>query len=174
MASFEGHQRYSVAVDTPAGLLVPVIRDVDSKNLWELAEETAELAAKARERKLKPAEMQGACFTISSLGAIGGQGFTPIVNAPEVAILGVSRLAVKPVWASNKVLRTKFTNVTIKDGYVYGLSDGILECIELATGERMWRSARLPRSRGCWTRGSSPRSWRLLLKREPSISRFIR
>jgi len=87
-----------MAVDTPAGLVVPVVRDVDQKSLWQLAAETAELAQKAKERKLKPNEMQGGCFTISSLGNIGGTGFTPIVNAPEVAILGVSKLAVKPVW----------------------------------------------------------------------------
>ena len=95
---FKQYVHIGMAVDTPAGLVVPVIRDVDKKNLWELAAETAELAAKAKDRKLKPAEMQGGCFTISSLGNIGGTGFTPIVNAPEVAILGVSRLAVKPVW----------------------------------------------------------------------------
>lgn len=87
-----------IAVDTPAGLMVPVIRDVDQKGLWELAQEAAELAAKARDKKLKPAEMQGACFTITSLGGIGGTAFTPIVNAPEVAILGVSKAAMKPVW----------------------------------------------------------------------------
>ncbi|MEM0952953.1 MAG: dihydrolipoyllysine-residue acetyltransferase [Pseudomonadota bacterium] len=87
-----------MAVDTPAGLVVPVLRDVDRKGLWELAEETADLAARAKERKLKPADMQGACFTISSLGGLGGTGFTPIVNSPEVAILGVSKLEVKPVW----------------------------------------------------------------------------
>lgn len=87
-----------MAVDTPNGLVVPVIRDVDQKSVWELAEEARELAAKARDRKLKPAEMQGGCFTISSLGNIGGEGFTPIVNAPEVAILGVSKMAVRPVW----------------------------------------------------------------------------
>ena len=95
------YRRYAhigMAVDTPAGLVVPVIRDADRKNLWELAAETAELAAKARDRKLSPAEMRGACFTISSLGRIGGTGFTPIVNAPEVAILGVSRMEVKPRW----------------------------------------------------------------------------
>lgn len=86
------------AVDTPAGLLVPVIRDVDKKGLWELAEEVLELAALARDKKLKPAQMQGACFTISSLGALGGKGFTPIVNAPEVGILGVSKSSVQPVW----------------------------------------------------------------------------
>lgn len=95
------HKRYihiGIAVDTPAGLMVPVIRDVDKKGLWELAQEAAELAAKARDKKLKPAEMQGACFTITSLGGIGGTAFTPIVNAPEVAILGISKAAMKPVW----------------------------------------------------------------------------
>lgn len=87
-----------IAVDTPAGLMVPVIRDVDQKGLWQLAQEASELAEKARDKKLKPAEMQGACFTITSLGGIGGTAFTPIVNAPEVAILGVSKAATKPVW----------------------------------------------------------------------------
>ena len=87
-----------IAVDTPQGLVVPVIRDVDRKTVWELAAEARELADKARTRKLKPAEMQGGCFSISSLGNIGGEGFTPIVNTPEVAILGVSRMAVRPVW----------------------------------------------------------------------------
>lgn len=87
-----------VAVDTPNGLVVPVIRDADQKSLWEIAEEMADLAAKARDRKLKPAEMQGGCFTISSLGGIGGTAFTPIVNTPEVAILGVSKSQFKPVY----------------------------------------------------------------------------
>lgn len=87
-----------MAVDTPAGLLVPVIRDVDQKTLWDLAQEVPDLAARARDRQLKPAEMRGGCFTISSLGNIGGTGFTPIVNTPEVGILGVSRADVKPVW----------------------------------------------------------------------------
>lgn len=87
-----------LAVDTPRGLVVPVIRNVDQKGLWQLAEEANELAAKARDGKLTAAEMQGGCFTISSLGAIGGNGFTPIVNAPEVAILGVSKSQMKPVW----------------------------------------------------------------------------
>lgn len=87
-----------MAVDTPAGLLVPVIRDVDKKTIWELAEEVVDVAGKARDRKLKPAEMQGGCFTISSLGNIGGTGFTPIVNAPEVGILGVSKASIQPVW----------------------------------------------------------------------------
>ncbi|MEP4146640.1 MAG: dihydrolipoyllysine-residue acetyltransferase [Halioglobus sp.] len=87
-----------MAVDTPAGLLVPVIRDADNKSVWDLAEEVLELAGKAKERKLSPAQMQGGCFTISSLGNIGGTGFTPIVNAPEVGILGVSRADIQPVW----------------------------------------------------------------------------
>src|SRR5690606_7599677 len=86
------------AADTPNGLVVPVIRDADRKGVLEIARETAELARKAREGKLGPADMQGGCFSISSLGGIGGTAFTPIVNAPEVAILGVSRSAMKPVW----------------------------------------------------------------------------
>lgn len=87
-----------VAVDTPNGLMVPVIRDVDKKGLWELADDFNALVKKARDGKLTAADMQGGCFTISSLGAMGGNGFTPIVNAPEVAILGVSKAQVKPVW----------------------------------------------------------------------------
>lgn len=86
------------AVDTPDGLMVPVIKNVDQKSLLQLAGEAAELAEKARTKKLSPDAMQGACFTISSLGHIGGTGFTPIVNAPEVAILGVSKAAMQPVW----------------------------------------------------------------------------
>jgi pyruvate dehydrogenase E2 component (dihydrolipoamide acetyltransferase) len=86
------------AADTPTGLVVPVIKDADKKGIFELAKETSELAALAREGKLKPDQMQGASFTISSLGGIGGTYFSPIVNAPEVAILGVSKAAMKPVW----------------------------------------------------------------------------
>ena len=86
------------AADTPNGLVVPVVRDCDRKGVMEIAAESAELAAKARDGKLGPADMQGGCFTISSLGGIGGTSFTPIVNAPEVAILGVSKSAMKPVW----------------------------------------------------------------------------
>ncbi|MGC4010275.1 MAG: dihydrolipoyllysine-residue acetyltransferase [Pseudomonas sp.] len=86
------------AVDTPDGLLVPVIKNVDQKSLLQLAAEAAELAEKARTKKLSADAMQGACFTISSLGHIGGTGFTPIVNAPEVAILGVSKATMQPVW----------------------------------------------------------------------------
>ncbi len=86
------------AADTPNGLVVPVVRDVDKKGVIQIAQETSELAKKARDGKLGPAEMSGGCFSISSLGGIGGTGFTPIVNAPEVAILGVSKSAIKPVW----------------------------------------------------------------------------
>jgi pyruvate dehydrogenase E2 component (dihydrolipoamide acetyltransferase) len=87
-----------IAVDTPDGLVVPVIRDADKKGLLDLARELSEISKKARDKKLGPAEMSGGCFSISSLGGIGGTGFTPIVNAPEVAILGVSKAAMKPVW----------------------------------------------------------------------------
>jgi pyruvate dehydrogenase E2 component (dihydrolipoamide acetyltransferase) len=86
------------AADTPNGLVVPVIKDADRKGVLEIARETGELAKQAREGKLKPADMQGGTFSISSLGGIGGTSFSPIINAPEVAILGVSRSAMKPVW----------------------------------------------------------------------------
>ena len=87
-----------VAVDTPNGLMVPVIRDVDQKGIVQLAKELGEVSAKARDLKISAADMQGGCFSISSLGGIGGTAFTPIINAPEVAILGVSRASMKPVW----------------------------------------------------------------------------
>ena len=87
-----------IAVDTPDGLVVPVLRDCDKKGLLDLAREMGEISKKARDKKLGPAEMSGGCFSISSLGGIGGTAFTPIVNAPEVAILGVSKAAIKPVW----------------------------------------------------------------------------
>jgi pyruvate dehydrogenase E2 component (dihydrolipoamide acetyltransferase) len=86
------------AADTPNGLIVPVLRDVDKKGVFQIARETSELAAAAREGKLKPTDIQGGCFTVSSLGGIGGTAFTPIINAPEVAILGVSKLVQKPVY----------------------------------------------------------------------------
>jgi pyruvate dehydrogenase E2 component (dihydrolipoamide acetyltransferase) len=86
------------AADTPHGLVVPVIRDADKKSLVEIASEMSELAKAARDGKLSPSQMQGGCFTISSLGGIGGTDFTPIINAPEVAILGVSRSSIEPVW----------------------------------------------------------------------------
>ena len=87
-----------VAVDTPDGLVVPVLRDVDKKGIVQLAQELGEISAKARDKKITAADMQGGCFTISSLGGIGGTAFTPIINAPEVAILGVSRSSMKPVY----------------------------------------------------------------------------
>ena len=91
-----------VAVDTPDGLVVPVLHDVNQKGLVQLAKELAEISGRAREKKITAAEMQGGCFTISSLGGIGGAAFTPIINAPEVAILGVSRSSMKPVWKDGK------------------------------------------------------------------------
>jgi len=91
-----------VAVDTPDGLVVPVIRDADRKGVYELARELAEVSKLAREKKLKPGDMQGGTFSISSLGGIGGTAFTPIINAPEVAILGVSRAAMRQVWVGAK------------------------------------------------------------------------
>ena len=87
-----------MAVDTPRGLVVPVIKNANEKGIWDISAEITSLATSAREGKLKPAEMQGGCFTLSSLGAIGGNGFTPIVNSPEVGILGVSKSQVKPLW----------------------------------------------------------------------------
>lgn len=95
---YKKYVNIGIAVDTPNGLMVPVIKDADKKSIYELSNEAMELAGKAKDRKLKPNEMQGACFTISSLGGIGGTGFTPIVNAPEVAILGVSKADIKPRW----------------------------------------------------------------------------
>ncbi len=104
-ASLDGDQlvlkkyfHIGIAVDTPDGLMVPVLRDCDSKGLLELSMELAAISAKARDRKLAAADMQGGCFSISSLGGIGGTAFTPIINAPEVAILGVSRSQIRPVW----------------------------------------------------------------------------
>ncbi len=91
-----------VAVDTPDGLVVPVVRDVDKKGIQQLAQELAEVSQRARDRKLTPQDMEGGSFTISSLGGIGGTAFTPIVNAPEVAILGVSRSSMKPVYSNGE------------------------------------------------------------------------
>ncbi len=94
----KSYYNIGVAVDTSEGLVVPVVRDVERKTLVEIAVELGEISLKARDKKLKPADMQGGCFTISSLGGIGGTKFTPIVNAPEVAILGASRSKMQPVW----------------------------------------------------------------------------
>jgi pyruvate dehydrogenase E2 component (dihydrolipoyllysine-residue acetyltransferase) len=97
-----------VAVDTPDGLVVPVIRDADRKGVFDLARELSEVSKNARDKKLKAADMQGGCFSISSLGGIGGTAFTPIINAPEVAILGVSRAQMKPVWRGDKSGKGEF------------------------------------------------------------------
>jgi len=94
----KSYYNIGIAVDTPDGLVVPVVKDVDRKSLVDLAVELGEISIKARDKKLKPSDMQGGCITISSLGGIGGTKFTPIVNAPEVAILGVSRSKMQPVW----------------------------------------------------------------------------
>ncbi|WP_321897293.1 dihydrolipoyllysine-residue acetyltransferase [Burkholderia cepacia] len=99
---FKQYYHVGFAVDTPNGLVVPVIRDADKKGLVDIAKEMADLSKLAREGKLKPDQMQGGCFSISSLGGIGGTHFTPIINAPEVAILGLSRSAMKPVWDGNQ------------------------------------------------------------------------
>jgi pyruvate dehydrogenase E2 component (dihydrolipoamide acetyltransferase) len=95
---YKQYVNIGVAVDTPDGLVVPVLRDVDKKGIVQLAQELGEISAKARDKKITAADMQGGCFTISSLGGIGGTAFTPIINAPEVAILGVSRSSMKPVY----------------------------------------------------------------------------
>lgn len=98
---WKNYVHIGIAVDTPDGLMVPVLRDADKKSLIEIAKDMAELGKKAQTKKLKREEMTGGCFTISSLGSIGGTAFTPIVNAPEVAILGVSKAQMKPVWDGN-------------------------------------------------------------------------
>ena len=113
-----------VAVDTPAGLVVPVVRDVDRKGLFELAEELLEISSRARDGKLTPADFQGACFTISSLGGIGGTAFTPIVNAPEVAILGVSRSAMKPIFRGGEFVPRLMLPLSLS--YDHRVIDGAL------------------------------------------------
>ncbi|MDD2869616.1 dihydrolipoyllysine-residue acetyltransferase [Neomegalonema sp.] len=101
---YKKYYNIGVAVDTPDGLVVPVVRDVDRKGIVEISKELGDISARARDGKLKPEEMQGASFTISSLGGIGGTNFTPIVNAPEVAILGVVRSKTAPVWDGEKFI----------------------------------------------------------------------
>jgi len=100
-------------MDTPAGLMVPVIRDVDKKGIWALAKEVTALGLKGKEGKLSKSDLEGGCFTISSLGAIGGTGFTPIVNTPEVAILGVSRTQIKPVYIEEAFVPRKMLPLTL-------------------------------------------------------------
>ena len=95
---YKNYVHIGIAVDTPNGLMVPVIRDVDKKDIWAVSADIIDLSTRARDRKIKPEEMKGGCFTISSLGGISGTYFTPIINPPEVAILGVSRSEMRPVW----------------------------------------------------------------------------
>lgn len=121
---YKDYIHIGVAVDTPTGLLVPVVRDVDKKGVIALAKELAALAAKARERKLTPEEMQGASFSISNLGGIGGTGFTPIVNWPEVAIMGVSRSSIEPVWNAEKGVFEPRNIMPFSLSYDHRLIDG--------------------------------------------------
>lgn len=110
---YKSYINIGIAVDTEKGLLVPVIRDANKKTIKQLTQEIAQLASKTRERKLKPAEMQGASFTISSLGKFGGTGFTPIINVPEVAILGVSRTVQKPILQDDSVVSGLFLPLSL-------------------------------------------------------------
>jgi pyruvate dehydrogenase E2 component (dihydrolipoamide acetyltransferase) len=112
-----------IAMDTPEGLIVPVIRDVGKKSLIELADELAEVSSRARESDLSKEEMQGAGFTISSLGGIGGTQFTPIVNSPEVAILGVSRTQIKPIWNGDEFVPTATLPLALS--YDHRVIDGV-------------------------------------------------
>lgn len=113
-----------IAVDTPGGLVVPVVRDVDKKGIFELSEELMEISKKARDGKLKAADMQGSCFTISSLGGIGGTAFTPIVNAPDVAILGVSKSEMKPKWNGSEFIPRLMLPLSLS--YDHRVIDGAL------------------------------------------------
>ena len=121
---YKGYYHLGVAVDTPEGLVVPVIRDVDRKGITELSRELGAVSARAREGKLSPADLQGACFTISSLGGIGGTAFTPIVNAPEVAILGVVRSKMAPVWDGEQFVPRLMLPVSLS--YDHRVIDGAL------------------------------------------------
>jgi pyruvate dehydrogenase E2 component (dihydrolipoamide acetyltransferase) len=112
-----------IAVNTDRGLVVPVIRDADKKGLYELAGELASLSGKARDKKLRPADMQGGCFTISSLGGIGGSAFTPIINVPEVAILGVSSAAIKPVYIESEFAPRLMLPISLS--YDHRVIDGV-------------------------------------------------
>jgi pyruvate dehydrogenase E2 component (dihydrolipoamide acetyltransferase) len=121
---YKGYYHLGVAVDTPEGLVVPVIRDVDRKGIRELSRELGAVSARAREGKLSLADLQGACFTISSLGGIGGTRFTPIVNAPEVAILGVVRSRMTPVWDGSVFVPRLMLPVSLS--YDHRVIDGAL------------------------------------------------
>jgi pyruvate dehydrogenase E2 component (dihydrolipoamide acetyltransferase) len=121
---YKSYYHLGIAVDTPEGLVVPVIRDVDRKGVTELSRELGAVSARAREGKLELADLQGACFTISSLGGIGGTGFTPIVNAPEVAILGVVRSRMTPVWDGSAFIPRLMLPVSLS--YDHRVIDGAL------------------------------------------------
>ena len=119
---FKEYYHIGVAVDTDTGLLVPVVRDVDKKNLLQLSKEVEELAAKARERKLSLDEMKGGTFTISNQGGIGGAHFTPIVNLPEVAILGLGRGVLRPVVKDKQIQQRLMVPIAIS--YDHRVIDG--------------------------------------------------
>jgi pyruvate dehydrogenase E2 component (dihydrolipoamide acetyltransferase) len=121
---YKSYYHLGVAVDTPEGLVVPVVRDVDRKGIRELSRELGAVSARAREGKLDLADLQGACFTISSLGGIGGTGFTPIVNAPEVAILGVARSKMAPVWDGSAFVPRLMLPISLS--YDHRVIDGAL------------------------------------------------
>ncbi|AKM31977.1 dihydrolipoyllysine-residue acetyltransferase [Pandoraea faecigallinarum] len=121
---FKQYFHIGFAADTPNGLVVPVVRDADKKGVFEIARETSELAKLAREGKLKPDQMQGGCFSISSLGGIGGTTFTPIINAPEVAILGLSRSYQKPVWDDSKQQFVPQLTLPLSLSYDHRVIDG--------------------------------------------------
>ena len=121
---YKGYYHLGIAVDTPEGLVVPVIRDVDRKGITELSRELGAVSTRAREGKLGPTDLQGACFTISSLGGIGGTAFTPIVNAPEVAILGVVRSKMAPVWDGSAFVPRLMLPISLS--YDHRVIDGAL------------------------------------------------
>jgi pyruvate dehydrogenase E2 component (dihydrolipoamide acetyltransferase) len=121
---YKSYYHLGIAVDTPEGLVVPVIRDVDRKGITELSRELGTVSARAREGKLSPADLAGACFTISSLGGIGGTAFTPIVNAPEVAILGVVRSKMAPVWDGSAFVPRLMLPISLS--YDHRVIDGAL------------------------------------------------
>jgi pyruvate dehydrogenase E2 component (dihydrolipoamide acetyltransferase) len=110
---FKKYYNIGFAVDTQAGLVVPVIRDTNRLGIWDLSQAIAELAGKAREQKLAMNDLQGGTFSVSSLGAIGGTGFTPLINAPEVAILGVARLTMRPVWDGSEFVPRKMLPLSL-------------------------------------------------------------
>ena len=123
---YKKYVHIGIAVDTDRGLLVPVIRDADTKNIMQIAVELAQLSEKARNRKLSLEEMQGGCFSLSNLGGIGGTAFTPIVNAPEVAILGVSRARMEPVYQGTQLVPRLMLPLSLSyDHRVVDGADGI-------------------------------------------------